>query len=68
GHHIRHWADGGESNQNNAVLLCGYHHRVIHAGEWQVRINPADGQPEFIPPLRLDLLQRPRRNQYHRRQ
>ncbi len=68
GHHIQHWADGGATELANGVLLCGYHHRLIHQGEWTVRINPADGLPDFHPPTHLDPAQRPRRNTYHRRQ
>jgi Domain of unknown function (DUF222)/HNH endonuclease len=68
GHHIKHWADGGTTCLNNAVLLCGHHHRVIHQDRWQVRINPGDGLPEFVPPADLDPTQQPRRNVYHRRQ
>ena len=66
GHHIRHWANGGSTSLDNAVLLCGQHHRLIHHSDWQVRLNP-DGLPEFIPPAHVDPEQRPRRNQYHRR-
>ncbi|MFD0820970.1 HNH endonuclease signature motif containing protein, partial [Micromonospora zhanjiangensis] len=66
GHHIVHWADGGETSLANAVLLCRYHHRVVHRGEWQVRLG-ADGLPEFLPPAWLDQTRRPRRNRYHRR-
>lgn len=66
-HHIRHWAQGGETRLDNGVLLCGAHHRIVHRGEWRVRINPADGLPEFIPPSHVDPLGRPRRNMYHRR-
>ncbi len=51
-HHITHWADGGETKLANLVLLCGQHHRVIHHTPWQVRINPHDGRPEFLPPPR----------------
>ncbi len=47
-------------------LFCAYHHKVIHKGEWQVRIA-ADGHPELIPPFWLDPLQTPRRNTFHRR-
>jgi hypothetical protein len=68
GHHITHWADGGPTNLTNAVLLCGYHHRLIHHSDWQIRINPADGQPEFIPPAYIDPHQKPQRNRYHRRE
>ena len=49
-HHIIHWAAGGETKLENLVLLCGQHHRVIHHTPWQVRINPDDGRPEFLPP------------------
>jgi hypothetical protein len=66
GHHIRHWTDGGDTALDNGVLLCGYHHRLIHRGEWEVRIAD-DGRPEFIPPPYVDSERRPRRNIYHRR-
>ncbi|WP_444949598.1 DUF222 domain-containing protein [Micromonospora ureilytica] len=66
GHHLRHWADGGVTALGNAVLLCGYHHRFIHRGDWTVRIA-ADGRPDFLPPSWLDPLRTPRRNLYHRR-
>ena len=49
-HHIVHWVDGGETKLENLVLLCGQHHRVLHHTPWQVRINPDDGRPEFLPP------------------
>jgi hypothetical protein len=66
GHHVRHWADGGETALHNAVLLCPHHHRVIHQGEWRVRIA-GDGYPWFTPPAWLDPTRTPRRNIYHRR-
>ncbi len=60
-HHIHHWADGGPTDLRNLVLVCSFHHRLIHHGDWQVRIAP-DGLPEFIPPQYLDPLRRTRRN------
>ncbi|OXM45958.1 HNH endonuclease [Amycolatopsis alba DSM 44262] len=63
-HHIDHWADGGPTDLRNLVLLCGFHHRLIHHGDWEVRMAP-DGLPEFIPPQYLDPLRRTRRNTLH---
>ncbi len=64
-HHIRHWADGGPSDLDNAALLCRRHHSLIHLGDWQVRLGP-DRTPEIIPPITHDLEQRPLRNTLHR--
>jgi hypothetical protein len=66
GHHIISWIDGGRTSLDNAVLLCGHHHRIIHKGHWQVRMA-TDGLPEFIPPSYVDAERKPRRNTYHRR-
>ncbi|MFF5175857.1 DUF222 domain-containing protein [Micromonospora sp. NPDC000089] len=66
GHHVRHWADGGQTGLDNAVLLCGHHHRLIHHGDWTVRVG-TDHRPEFLPPAWLDPDRRPRRNLLHRR-
>ena len=39
GHHIRHWADGGETSLENLVLLCRTHHRLVHEGGYGVERN-----------------------------
>ena len=31
-HHLRHWEDGGDTELDNLVLLCPYHHRLHHRG------------------------------------
>lgn len=66
GDHIRSWVDGGPTALDNAVLLCGRHHRLVHAGDWVVRLGH-DSRPEFVPPAYVDPHRRPRRNSYHRR-
>jgi hypothetical protein len=36
-HHIRHWADGGETSLENLTLLCSHHHRALHEGRFAIR-------------------------------
>lgn len=62
-HHILHWVDGGTTALHNLVLLCRTHHTMIHTTPWDVRLNPDDQHPEFLPPTRLDPDRRPRRRQ-----
>jgi hypothetical protein len=62
-HHIQHWADGGPTCLANLVLLCGHHHRLVHAAPWQIR-QPRPGQFDFRPPPSVDVARvpgRPRR-------
>ena len=41
-HHLQHWADGGPTSLDNLILLCGHHHRLIHAGPWTIhRTGPS---------------------------
>jgi hypothetical protein len=46
-HHVKHWADGGETGLSNLVLLCRPHHRVIHRGFGAAIV---DGLPVFRRP------------------
>ncbi|MBM7786466.1 HNH endonuclease signature motif containing protein [Tenggerimyces flavus] len=63
-HHIKAWSKGGPTTLNNGVLLCTHHHRVIHRGDWAIRMA-LDGKPEFIPPPWIDHHQTPIRNPIH---
>ena len=47
-HHIRHWADGGETKLDNLVTLCSQHHRLVHEGGYGIRMN--NGEIEFMRP------------------
>src|SRR6185436_11188995 len=29
-HHIKHWANGGETKPSNLLSLCRFHHRAVH--------------------------------------
>ncbi len=43
GHHLVHWADGGPTNLDNAALLCGHHHTLVHARGLTGRIDLSTG-------------------------
>ncbi|MFD4367163.1 DUF222 domain-containing protein [Rhodococcus sp. NPDC058521] len=49
GHHIVHWADHGPTDLNNLVLLCRFHHRLLHHSRWEV-VMGTDRFPWFLPP------------------
>ena len=46
-HHIRHWADGGETSLENLVTLCRYHHRSLHREEYRIE-RGKDGTLVFL--------------------
>ncbi|MBP9085103.1 MAG: HNH endonuclease [Kofleriaceae bacterium] len=43
GHHIEHWANGGETALSNLMLLCRAHHTLLHEGGCRVEANGANG-------------------------
>jgi hypothetical protein len=48
-HHIRHWANGGETKPSNLVSLCRFHHRAVHEGGFNVEMLD-DGAFRFARP------------------
>ena len=58
-HHIKHWADGGETSLANLLLLCGHHHRLLHEEGWKVEWW-AEGRAAFIDPRGQTHMGRPR--------
>ncbi|MFB3105199.1 MAG: DUF222 domain-containing protein, partial [Pseudomonadales bacterium] len=48
-HHIKHWADGGETSLDNLILLCSHHHRLVHEGGFSVATR-RDGSRYFARP------------------
>ncbi|MGH8251172.1 MAG: DUF222 domain-containing protein [Steroidobacteraceae bacterium] len=49
GHHVQHWAHGGETKLTNLVTLCRFHHRLVHEGRVVVQILD-DGAFRFLRP------------------
>lgn len=47
-HHWRmRWADGSETQLDDGVLECPFHHRLVHRDGWSIRMSPVDGYPEY---------------------
>jgi hypothetical protein len=49
GHHIEHWLHGGETRLGNLVMLCTFHHHLVHEGGWTITAS-ADGGFRFHSP------------------
>jgi hypothetical protein len=58
-HHIRHWADGGETKLDNLVLLCARHHRFVHEAGYSIRAC-GGGELEFSDPWGARIANAPR--------
>jgi hypothetical protein len=50
-HHIVAWSRGGPTILSNLVLLCNFHHRLVHEGGWQV--VKVGREFRFVPPDRV---------------
>jgi hypothetical protein len=58
-HHIIWWSDVENTDLDNGILLCGFHHHRIHDGGWDIAFQ--HGVPYFIPPPWVDPGRAPRR-------
>ena len=47
-HHIQHWADGGATRLDNLLLLCRHHHRLVHEGGYNLKLEAEE--PIFTAP------------------
>jgi hypothetical protein len=48
-HHVKHWAEGGETKASNLLLLCRFHHRLVHEGGIVIQ-RLDDGALRFVRP------------------
>ncbi|HVF18949.1 MAG TPA: HNH endonuclease signature motif containing protein, partial [Mycobacteriales bacterium] len=38
-HHIRWWRHGGRTDRHNLVLLCSFHHYLVHDRGWTIEMD-----------------------------
>jgi hypothetical protein len=48
-HHIVWWEQGGRTNLDNLLLVCTFHHRLVHEYSWTVR-RDGDGRARWFFP------------------
>ncbi len=39
-HHIRWWSRGGATDLDNLVLVCSFHHKLVHEYGWSLARDP----------------------------
>ena len=42
-HHIHHWSRGGRTDLDNLVLVCHFHHKLVHEYGWRVELLAGGG-------------------------
>ena len=62
-HHVREAVDGGPTDLDNLVLVCGWHHRNFGKLGWTVELQ--DGRAWWTPPPTVDPDRQPIRNETH---
>ncbi len=50
-HHVLWWRHGGRTDLENLLLICSFHHRLVHEHGWSVR-RDADGTARWFRPDR----------------
>ena len=56
-HHVKFWSHGGRTELDNLLLICSFHHRLVHELRWKVT-RARDGTVRWF---------RPDESEYHRR-
>ena len=58
-HHVKHWAHGGATSKDSLVLLCRFHHRLVHEDGFTV-FRTRDGTFHFRTPDGRRVAEHPR--------
>jgi hypothetical protein len=59
-HHTKQWKrDRGPTDIEHGVLLCRFHHMLLHNNHWELRRLPGEAGFWLIPPPTVDPDQQP---------
>jgi len=48
-HHVVWWRHGGRTDLDNLLLICSFHHRLVHEHGWSVKRDPDGTVRWFLP-------------------
>jgi hypothetical protein len=48
GHHIVWWEGGGRTDLDNLVLVCSFHHRLVHEHGWSIERDRITGTVDWL--------------------
>lgn len=48
-HHVVWWGRGGRTDLDNLVLVCGFHHRLVHELGWSIALDDDGSVRWFLP-------------------
>ena len=51
-HHVHEYSRGGVTTIENGVLVCSYHHHVVHETDWEIQM--IQGVPYWKPPVSVN--------------
>jgi len=49
-HHVTWWEKGGRTDLDNLVLICFFHHRLVHEYGWTIQRTTDDGEVAWFHP------------------
>jgi hypothetical protein len=62
-HHLVWWSKGGRTDLKNLILLCSFHHKLVHEHGWHVARAP-DGTVHWSYPDGIRYRAGPQRNEF----
>jgi uncharacterized protein DUF222 len=49
-HHLQPWSENGQTRVEDCLLLCRYHHGLVHEGGWHIHLDRDTGEVRITRP------------------